>query len=331
MNGNGKVSVTSDSTQPSGTPTRRKKVSVVIPVYYNEGSLPHLFEDLKGFENDLEKRELDLELIFVDDGSGDRSLSELHKIREERPETKVIKLSRNFGAVAASKTGFRFVTGDCFGILAADQQDPVAMYLEMVDAWLEGEKFVICVRHGRDDPVVTRFFAEIYYFAIRRLVAPDYPSGGFDLMLLDSTLLTYMVESGMNTHPNLYAYWLGIEPKTLTYHRQKREHGVSRWTFRKKLKLFVDTISGFSVVPLRLISGFGLLVAIMSFLYGLYIVINALMGRMEQPGFATLVVLITFFSGLILVMLGIIGEYLWRIFETAQKKPESVIDETFQG
>jgi polyisoprenyl-phosphate glycosyltransferase len=321
--------VTSGSIVRTEASSLRKKVSVIIPVYYNEGSLPHLFEDLSGFEMELEKRDLDLELVFVDDGSRDQSLAELHKVREVRPTTKIIKLSRNFGAVAASKTGFRFVTGDCFGILAADQQDPVGMFLQMVDAWLEGEKFVICVRNSRDDPITTRFFAAIYYFVIRKLVAPEYPSGGFDLMLLDSSLLPYMAESGMNTHPNLYAYWLGIEPRTLSYHRQKREHGVSRWTFRKKLKLFIDTISGFSVVPLRLISGFGLLIAFLSFLYGLYIGVNALLGRVDQPGFATLVVLITFFSGLILVMLGIIGEYLWRIFEATQNKPESVIDETF--
>jgi polyisoprenyl-phosphate glycosyltransferase len=321
--------LTTDVVKPAGELFRRKMVSVVIPVYYNEDSLPHLFQDLKGFEVELDKRSLDLELIFVDDGSGDNSLGELLKIREARPATRVIKLSRNFGAVAASKTGFKFITGDCFGILAADQQDPVSMFLHMVDAWLEGEKFVICVRNSRDDPALTKFFAAIYYFVIRKLVAPEYPHGGFDLMLLDASLLPNMVESGMNTHPNLYAYWLGIAPKSLSYRRQKREHGISRWTFKKKLKLFVDTISGFSVVPLRLISGFGLIVASLSFLYGLYIGVNAILGRVDQPGFATLVVLITFFSGLILVMLGIIGEYLWRVFEATQNKPESVIDETF--
>jgi polyisoprenyl-phosphate glycosyltransferase len=319
----------SDSNNPAEVPELRKKISVVVPVYFNEASLPFLFEDLKGLEVDLAKRNLDLELIFVDDGSDDNSLAELHRIRKARPETRIIKLSRNFGAIAASKTGFKFVTGNCFCILAADRQDPVAMVLDMVDEWLKGSKFVICTRNSRDDPKTTRLFAAIYYVVIRKLVIPNYPEGGFDLMLLDSSLLHHMINIGMNTHPNLYAYWLGVKPSTLTYHRQNREHGVSRWTIRKKLKLFVDTISGFSVAPLRLISGFGLLVASLSFLYGLYIGINAVLGRFDQPGFATLVVLITFFSGLILVMLGIIGEYLWRIFEATQNKPESVIDETF--
>lgn len=306
-----------------------KILSIVIPVFYNQASLPLLFEDLKEFEAQLAERRLKLELIFVDDGSGDASLAELMKIKQARPATKIIKLARNFGSVAASKTGFRFISGDCFCILASDRQDPVAKVLEMVDCWLAGEKFVVCARESREDPLATRFFAAIYYIAIRWLVAADYPLGGFDLMLLDRVLLAHMIESGKDTHPNLYAYWLGITPKVLRYHREKRTEGRSRWTFRKKVKLFVDTITGFSVMPLRLISVFGLGAATVSFIYGLYIFINGLLGNVGVPGFTTIIVLLTFFSGLILVMLGIIGEYLWRVFDATQKKPESVIDETF--
>jgi polyisoprenyl-phosphate glycosyltransferase len=306
-----------------------KVISIITPVYYNDASLPQLFEDLQQFETKLSVRELKLELIFVDDGSGDNSLAELMKIKQVRPATKVIKLTRNFGAIAASKTGFQFVTGDCFCILAADRQDPVAKVLEMIDCWLAGEKFVVCARESRDDPMSTRFFAAMYYVLIRWLVAADYPRGGFDLMLLDRTLLPHMIDSGKDTHPNLYAYWLGIEPKVLRYRREKRTVGRSRWTFRKKIKLLIDTITGFSVTPLRLISSFGLAAATLSFAYGLYMLIVGLLGYIVVPGFTTIIVLITFFSGLILVMLGIIGEYLWRVFDATQKKPESVIDETF--
>lgn len=302
---------------------------MVVPVYYNEGSLPQLAKALVPFEEELKARSLELELIFVDDGSGDRSFDEVMKIKQARPQTKVVKLTRNFGAIAASKTGFKFVTGDCFGILAADLQDPPEKFLEMVDCWLAGERFVVCARASRDDPFMTKLLAAGYYLALRMLVVKDYPDGGFDLMLLDKTLLPYMRDMGKNTHPNLYAYWLGVPPKILYYHRAKREYGKSRWTLGKKLRLFVDTITGFSVVPIRMISTFGLVVALLSFLYGAYIFFNALFDRFEVPGYPTIIVLITFFSGLILVMLGIIGEYLWRIFDTSQGNPESVIDETY--
>jgi len=307
----------------------KKTVSIVVPVFYNGESLPHLYAELEKLETRLGELKLGLELIFVDDGSRDTSFSELMKIKQRRPETKVVKLTRNFGSLAAAKAGFGFVTGDCFCILAADLQDPPSLILQMVERWLDGRRFVIAVRESREDPLITRFFAAIYYKIIKYLVARDYPSRGFDLMLLDRSLLTYMQDSGKHTHPNLYAYWLGVEPSTLMYHRAKREHGKSRWTFAKKFKLFIDTITGFSVVPIRLISAFGLIIAVLGFVFGMNIFINALLGRIEVPGYATLIVLLTFFSGLILVMLGIIGEYLWRIFDASQNKPESVIEETY--
>jgi dolichol-phosphate mannosyltransferase len=306
-----------------------KTVSVVIPVYFNAESLPLLFAELALLEQQLLARGVSLELVFVDDGSGDGSLQELLKIKHDRPSTKIVSLSRNFGSVAASKTGFKFVTGDAFIILAADLQDPPQQIVPMVDKWLEGHKFVVSVRASRQDPLLSRAFAWIYYQLIKLIVVSDYPRGGYDLMLMDKLLLPYLAGSTKHTNPNVYAYWLGFKPSILHYHRRARRHGRSRWTFGKKLKLFLDTISGFSATPIRIISLVGALVALASFLYGTNIVVNALLGNVEVRGFATLVALISFFSGLILIMLGVLGEYLWRVLEAVSDKPETVIDETF--
>jgi dolichol-phosphate mannosyltransferase len=303
-----------------------KTVSVVIPVYFNEESLDPLFVELQAFEQALAARNAQLEVIFVDDGSGDGSFATLMRIKNLRPATKVIKLTRNFGALAASKVGFGYVTGDCFTILAADLQDPVEKVLEMVDRWLAGSKFVICVRADRSDPWLTKLFAAFYYSLLRLLVSENYPRGGFDMMLLDREFLTYMRASGRGTHPNLFAYWLGFRPEILYYSRRRRPFGRSRWTLTKKLVLFIDTLTGFSVVPIRLLSAIGVLTAFISFLYGAYMFVNALFGRIDVQGFPTIIVLVTFFSGLILVMLGVIGEYLRRIFDAAQNRPESVIE-----
>src|SRR5437867_3433058 len=120
-----------------------KKVSVVVPVYYNEGSLAPLLLELTAVEEQLKQIGMELELIFVDDGSGDHSLEELLKIKKQRPATKIIKLTRNFGAIHATKTGFRFVTGDCFMNLAADLQDPPALILQVIAKWRQGSKFVL--------------------------------------------------------------------------------------------------------------------------------------------------------------------------------------------
>lgn len=306
-----------------------KKLSIIVPVYYNAESLPILFEKLLAIEQQLQLRNIALELIFVDDGSGDNSLQELLKLKQQRQDLKIIKLTRNFGAVHASKTGFQFVTGDCFMILAADLQDPPELILEMVDKWLAGTKFIICTRIARDDPLISKLFAKVYYFILKKMVVPDYPTGGFDLALMDKAMLPYLQQNSKNAYTPLYAYWLGFTPTIIPYHRQKRLHGQSRWTFAKKLTAFLDALLGFSIIPIRLISGIGILVSLLSFSYATWMIINALLSNMVVHGFATIVTLISFLLGLIIIMLGIIGEYLWRTFDEVNKRPESVIDEIY--
>jgi dolichol-phosphate mannosyltransferase len=304
-----------------------KKVSVVVPVYYNEGSLPILASELRGVERELRARAIELELIFVDDGSGDDSFAELKAIKAAWPETKVVRLSRNFGAVHASKAGIQLVSGDCFLVLAADLQDPPELILEMVDRWRQGSKYVTCVRRRRKDPPLTVFFARLYYILLRLWVVPDYPDGGYDLALMDRAMLPHMQSSSKNVNPSVFAFWLGFKPDVILYERRERRHGKSRWTFRKKLNFFLDTMLGFSVLPLRAMSVIGLCVSLLSFSYGIFVVINAGLGRYSVPGFASIACLLVFLLGLIISMLGVIGEYIWRIFDEVNKRPEAVIDE----
>ena len=304
-----------------------KKLSVIVPGYFNEGSLPLLLTELQGVESKLLDLDMELELIFVDDGSGDGSWQELLKIKAARPATRLVKLARNFGAVHASKTGLQFVTGDCFLYLVADLQDPPSLILEMVRRWQTGCKYVICTRSARQDPPLTKLFARWYYRLLRLIVVKDYPAGGFDLALMDRALLPHLRDSSKNINPNVFSFWLGFKPEIIPYRRRERQHGRSRWTFAKKLKFFLDTMLGFSIVPLRAISLVGLVVAFLSGAYGLLVFCNALLGRYEVHGFATLAVLLCFLLGLQMSMLGVIGEYLWRIFDEVNKRPETVIDQ----
>jgi len=304
-----------------------KRLSIVVPVYFNEGSLPLLADELEVIERQLLARGIELELIFVDDGSGDGSYRELLAIKARRPATTVVKLSRNFGSVHAYKTGLRFVTGDCFLCLAADLQDPPALILEMIDRWLGGSKYVICVREKRQDPLPTRLFAGLHYRLLRLLGIKDYPLGGFDLALMDRRMLPHLQNSNKNVNPNVFAFWLGFAPSPISYVRRERKHGKSGWTFAKKLKFFIDTLLGFSIVPLRAISAVGGVVAGLSIFYGAVVLLVALVHGSDVPGFATVVSLITFLLGLIICMLGVIGEYLWRIFDEINKRPDAVIEE----
>lgn len=304
-----------------------RKFSVVVPVYYNAESLPVLADRLVWLEQELAAREVGLELIFVNDGSPDNSQAELMAIRARRPATKVIRHTKNFGAVAASRTGFRFVTGDAFVVLAADLQDPVETVLEMVDCWLAGNRFVIAVRNARDDPGASVILAWLYYRLIDRFILRGYPKAGFDMMLAERPVLEHILASTKNVNPNIFSYSLGFRPEIIYYKRRAREHGRSRWSLAKRLRHFANTITGFSPVPIRVMSAAGLGVAAFSFIYGIYIAIAAVMGAIPLRGFTTIVVLISFFSGMILITLGIIGEYIWRIFEVVNKNIESVVEE----
>ena len=310
-------------------PAAGRTVSVVVPVYRNEESLRPLFAELLRVEELLGERGLALELIFVDDGSPDGSLAVLRELKERRPATRVVKLTRNFGAVHASKTGLRYVTGDCFLILAADLKDPPELILQMVDAWLAGEQFVLCTRRGRHDAPLARLFSWLYYRIVRAFVVPGYPPGGFDVALMSREMLAPMVDSARHANTPLFAYWLGFKPHTIDYVRRRREHGRSAWTFRKRVGFFVDSLIGFSVVPLRAMSALGFVVATGSFGYGTVVAVNALRGVRPVPGFAALAVLLSFLLGVVIVMLGILGEYLWRIYDEVSRKPEAVVDEVW--
>jgi len=306
-----------------------KKISIIVPVYFNELSLSSLFVELRSVEATLLQKNIEVELLFVDDGSGDASLQELFKIKRSRPATKIIKLTRNFGAVHATNAGFQFVTGDCFIVIAADLQDSTELIPSLVDKWLGGSKFVICKRTRRHDPALSRLFASIFYRLVRFFVIEDFPHRGYDLALMDRALLPYMQNTSKNINPPLFAYWLGFQPEIVLYERKKRAFGKSRWTFQRKVKLFLDSLLGFSVAPIRMISLIGLLVSLASFGYGVWIIISAMRGETIVQGFATIVTITSLLFGLVIIMLGVIGEYVWRIFDEINKRPESVIDEIY--
>ncbi len=307
----------------------RRVVSVIVPVYFNEHSLSGLFDELNTVEQQLEQRDVGLELIFIDDGSGDASLKTLLDFKQRRPATRVLKHTRNFGSGQAIKSGLRYVTGDCFLFLAADSQDPPDLIVHTVDRWLLGKKYVVATRESREDPFLSKFFAGMYYKLLSLLVVKDYPKGGFDLALMDKSILPHMRNAGKNINLNLFGYWLGYEPELISYERLSRSHGKSRWTAAKKINLLLDSLLGFSVAPIRMISLIGFLVAVVSLGYGTTVVVSALLDDTQVRGFAALATLISFLLGLIIVMLGVIGEYLWRIADETNRRPDSVIDKVF--
>jgi len=307
----------------------RNTLSLVIPVFNNAQSLPSLFERLESLEDSLLSLGIAVELIFVDDGSTDESLHLMQIFQKIKPSIKLIKLIRNTGAIHASRAGVKLVSGDVFMVLAADLQDPPELLVKMCQEWMAGSKFVICVRTSRRDPIFSKIFSRIGQFLIRRMVFPNYPKGGFDMALVDRSFLnTINSGPGYGSVP-LQIFSLGVPPSVLTYSREERKGGVSGWTFSKKFEYLLDLIFGYSKKPLRLMSAFGLTVSLLSFSFGILILFSALTQNIPVPGFATLALLMSYLVGVQLLMVGIIGEYVWRIYQQVIRQPTSVIEEEF--
>ncbi|MFF2480870.1 glycosyltransferase family 2 protein [Paenibacillus sp. NPDC058071] len=307
----------------------KKRFSIVIPIYYNEQNIPHTVPRLKKLQTLLP--EYEFEFIFVDDGSKDRSLELLLLERENDNRIKIVKLSRNFGSMSAVQAGLKQATGDCVGIISADLQDPPELFAEMIARWTAGNKVVMATRSGREESFSQRMFSNTYYYLMNKFALRNYPEGGFDFVLIDKQIVRELNSIGeKNTNIMSLIFWLGHSQDTISYVRQERKHGKSRWTLSKKIKLFVDSFVSFSYAPIRMMSLVGIFTAALSFLYGIFVVFNAIFGYIPLEGWATIIALITFLLGLNMVMLGIIGEYLWRILDESRKRPTYVVDEIYE-
>lgn len=302
-----------------------KKFTILVPIYFNELNIPRLIPRLKKLENEL--RGYSFEFVFVDDGSRDGSFELLVNEQKADKRIKVIKLSRNFGSMSAIQAGLQYATGDCIGIIAADLQDPPELFIEMIKKWENGKKAVLGLREERDDGAVGKVFSSTYYRLVRSFAIEDYPAGGFDMVLIDRQIVDELCRiSEKNTNIMSLIFWLGHERDAVSYIKKKREVGKTRWTLSKKIKLFIDTFVNFSYAPIRFMSFLGFVTALLSFLYCIFVIVLRLSGRIPVEGWTVVVAILTLFLGLIMIMLGIIGEYLWRIFDEIRKRPGYVVD-----
>ncbi len=296
--------------------------SIVIPVYYNEGSLKLIYKALEEKVINI-NTDKSCEIIFVDDGSGDNSFNELMEIRNENPHlVKVIKFVRNFGQLQAVIAGYKIARGKCVISISADLQDPPEMINDMLNYHFnEGYPIVVCSRESRDESFFRRSTSQIFYSLMKKLSFPNMPTKGFDYILLSETVKNIILE---NQETNAFfqgqVLWTGYNIKFIPYKREKRAIGKSRWTFSKKLKYLIDGLLSYSYFPLRVMSVTGLIVALLGFLYALIILIGRIFGSVPVQGWAPLMIIILVLSGIQMLMLGIIGEYLWRALERSLKQ-----------
>lgn len=301
------------------------RLSIIVPVYYNEDTLMDLYEDMK--KKIL--RELgDYELIFVDDGSGDRSWEIMNEIRKLDGNVRLVKLSRNFGEHAALLAGLSVCTGDCAVTKQADLQEDSTLIPEMYERWKQGNKVVLAVRRSRDESKVKIFFANLYYSLVRKFVNKNMPVGGCDCYLIDRKVIEVLERlDEKNSSLTLQVLWAGFKTDMVYFDRRDREKGVSRWTFAKKFKLVLDSMMSFSYMPIRLMTYVGILFDILAVVLFISVIVEYFTVGTPIAGWSSLMCVVLCSSGLILLMMGILGEYVWRVLDAARTRPPFIIDE----
>ncbi len=300
------------------------KLSIIVTIYKNERNIIPFYED---FKKNIEPFLDDYEIIMVNDNSPDNSWKIMNQLAEENKRIKIIKLIRNFGAVAASFTGLQYATGDCATIKAADLQEPASLTLEMYNKWKEGSKSVIAVRQSRNDSLLTNSFSSIYYSLVRKMITQNMPKGGFDTYLIDRTIIDHLVQQNDKNSPiTLQLLWMGCGNDKVYYERLERKIGKSSWTFKKKFNLFMDSFVGFSYVPIRAMTIIGAIFAFASIIYTIHMIISALQGEVDVKGYTTIVVLVAFSAGIIMFALGILGEYIWRTLDASRNRPIAIVE-----
>jgi polyisoprenyl-phosphate glycosyltransferase len=311
-------------------PVLSPKLALVVPVYKNEGSIGALLDAIAGIRRQVAA---DFEAVFVVDGSPDRSYARLRELLPRAGfHSKLVCLSRNFGAFSAIRTGLEVAEGGVIAVMAADLQEPPELVLSFYGRLSAGDyDLTFGVRESRGDPWASRMASTAFWALYRRFVMPDIPKGGVDIFALTSDTrdrLLMMRES--NTSLLAQLFWLGGRRAFVSYARRERLHGRSAWTLRKKLKYLSDSVFSFTDLPVRLLMSLGVIALTAAIGLGVLILIARISGVIAVPGYAGTMVAILFFGALNALGLGVVGAYAWRTFENTKARPLAVLQSTEQ-
>ena len=306
------------------------KLSVIIPVHNEGANIGPLCERLFPV---LDRIGLPSEVVFIDDGSRDDSLSVIRALSETEPRIGAVSFSRNFGKEIAIAAGLDHARGDAVVIMDADLQHPPEMIEAFVERWREGYDMVYGQRTDRSDETrVKRGSAHLFYRLFARFGEVSLPEGAGDFRLIDRKGVAVLRAMGEKARfsKGLYA-WIGFKGAGVPFVVEDRRSGTSQWSFRRLFRFAFDGIAAFSTAPLRIWTYLGFLISFLSIATALYFLIRTLLFGSDLPGFPSLIVSIMFFSGIQLMSLGIIGEYVGRIFAEVKHRPLYVVAERIGG
>lgn len=304
-----------------------KLISIIIPSYNEEEVLPYLLQRLREVTDSI--KDYKFEFLFVNDGSEDNTLKLVKKYRKEDSRIKYVDLSRNFGKEIGMLAGMDYATGDAVIIIDADLQHPPEKIKEMIKWWEKGFDDVYTVRLNREESFLKKMTSKLYYRLLQKMTEENvYPNSG-DFRLLDRKCVDALISMRETERYTKGMYgWIGFKKKELTYTEKERAAGETKWQFRQLVKLAVDGITSYSTVPLRISSIIGIIISFIAFVFLMIEVIRILVNGPEVAGYGTLLVGILFMGGIQLISLGIIGEYLSRIFIETKERPPYLVNET---
>ncbi|MBF8179157.1 glycosyltransferase family 2 protein [Herminiimonas contaminans] len=302
------------------------KLSVIVPLFNEESVLPIFHDRLKIALSGLQS---EWEVIYVDDGSTDRSHLILQQLRAESLKVGVARFSRNFGKEEAMSAGLRLATGDAAVIIDSDLQDPPELIPEMIEAWLGGADIVnMRRRHRSGESWLKKVTAHAFYRVINRLSDVPVPADVGDFRLLSRRAINALnlLEERNRFMKGLFA-WIGYKHVTLDYNRDARAAGKTKWRYWRLWNFALEGITGFSVAPLKIATYLGSACAGMAFFYAMYFLLKTLLVGESVKGFPTLIVTVMILGGLQLMAIGIIGEYLGRLFIESKRRPLYLLED----
>ena len=304
-----------------------KKITIIVPAYNEEESLPFLYDRLEKLMNSIDNYEF--EILFVNDGSKDNTLNLIKEYREKDPRISYVDFSRNFGKETAMIAGLDYATGDAVIFMDADLQDPPELIPEMIKYWEEGYDDVYAQRKSRaGESFLKKFTSKMYYRVLQILTSVPIQKDTGDFRLLDRrcvNALKKLRETDRNSK-SMFS-WIGYKKKAVMYDRDARVAGKTKWNYKKLVNLAIDGITSFTTSPLRISTYIAIPTFLALFIYFIYVIVKCIRLDVAVQAYQAIILLVLFFSGVQILLFGIIGEYLGRIFNASKNRPLYLVNE----
>ncbi|MBN1378409.1 MAG: glycosyltransferase [Gammaproteobacteria bacterium] len=303
----------------------QKKISILVPMYNESEVIPFFFTTI---EKELTQLDLEYEIICVNDGSRDNTLQQLTEYAAKDSRIKVVSFSRNFGKEAAMTAALEYSSGDAVIPIDADLQDPPELIHEMIAEWREGFDVVYAKRSSRvTDSLIKRQTAGWFYALFNRMSETDIPRNVGDYRLMDRKVVEAIkkLPEKVRFMKGLFS-WPGFNSTTVEYERQKRAEGGTKFNYWNLWNFAISGITSFSTLPIRIGTYLGLMIASISFCYGFYIITKTLLFGRDAPGYASIMVVMLFLGGVQLFFMGLMGEYIGRIYKEVKNRPLYVVE-----